>query len=921
VKLRFLLVFFLILLFPTKVLAATVYVDYSTGNDTTGDGSSGTPYKTFHKGYAEATTGDTLDLTGTFTWTNADETGDSSTTGYTIAKNLTIEGQGAGVTIIQAHGSDNSADRRVLTISAGVTATINDLTIRYGKCTSSGGGVSNNGTLIINRCQINNNRAPSQSGGGVENRNHLTINDSTIHHNVAYYKGGGVENSYYGNGSSNVINITNSTVAYNEQTGSIAYTEGAGVYYRLGGGTLTNNTIVYNEGDSTCGLGMDDSSSTLYLKNNIIAGNTGYSDFGFRSSGQGNVVDGGGNIIGKTQNYTFTGANNWLDQDKNGVYELTSVGTTGPLSLGSVLGDNSTLNKTQTLDLSSGSVAINTGVSGSNNGISVPNLDQRGLARLGAVDIGAYEFGAVADSTDPVISSVDATSIGSTSVTITWTTDENSSSQVEYGLTGSYGSSTSETDTSTRVTSHSVAINSLKACRRYFYRVKSTDGSSNQAVSTQSTFNTIGCAVTEVEVGEESSITTAAGGEFELSNNSSTAKLVIPDGFASENADFQINRLSTTNLPTAPSNTLLADENVFDLSAVNASGNDLTSFDKNLTFTVTYGSNTETGFEESTLDVFKYNAGTSAWDDQNCTLDSVNNTLTCSLSSFSVYAVFGSEKSESDTGSSSDGLVMPTIPGCLANAPTSEPNLFKITTTKKSATVYFSPVWQVNDYFISYSTDPSSEAYGTRVTLGYEGVQKYTINDLNPNQIYYFKVRGQNDCAPGPWSQVLSTQTLGGFQRPSLENIEDLISNKKMEINSIEIETKKSDLEKLSDQENKEENYDVEIEIKHLGQPLVGAEVELHSEPRFAITDENGVARFTDVEKGEHSLKIAQNGYKARQKLNLTGDDKEVKVTLEVEMKKEWLPTWVWITVLVMMFFFGLILAFKKKNNFKIKKL
>lgn len=40
----------ILLVMNVSLMAADVYVNYSTGNDTTGDGSSGTPYKTFHKG-------------------------------------------------------------------------------------------------------------------------------------------------------------------------------------------------------------------------------------------------------------------------------------------------------------------------------------------------------------------------------------------------------------------------------------------------------------------------------------------------------------------------------------------------------------------------------------------------------------------------------------------------------------------------------------------------------------------------------------------------------------------------------------------------------------------------------------------------------------------------------------------------------
>ena len=104
---------------------ATIYVNSSTGNDTSGDGTTGLPYKTFHKGYTASSSGDTIDLTGTFTWTDADETGDALRIGYTISKNLTIQGQGPGNTIVQAHSSPLSADRRVFAMSNNKVVTFN----------------------------------------------------------------------------------------------------------------------------------------------------------------------------------------------------------------------------------------------------------------------------------------------------------------------------------------------------------------------------------------------------------------------------------------------------------------------------------------------------------------------------------------------------------------------------------------------------------------------------------------------------------------------------------------------------------------------------------------------------------------------------------------------------------------------------
>ncbi len=96
------------------------------------------------------------------------------------------------------------------------------------------------------------------------------------------------------------------------------------------------------------------------------------------------------------------------------------------------------------------------------------------------------------DTTAPTLSSITATPTSTTSV-ITFTTDELGSSIVDYGLTDTYGTTTSETDTSPRVTSHSVTLPSLESCNTYHYRVKSNDAASNLATGSDATFKTKGC--------------------------------------------------------------------------------------------------------------------------------------------------------------------------------------------------------------------------------------------------------------------------------------------------------------------------------------------------------------------------------------------------------------------------------------------
>jgi hypothetical protein len=92
------------------------------------------------------------------------------------------------------------------------------------------------------------------------------------------------------------------------------------------------------------------------------------------------------------------------------------------------------------------------------------------------------------DTTPPVISDVHATDPTPTTVKISWLTDEAATSQVEYGPTNAYGSSTTlDTDL---VTSHVVIITGLSASSHYHYRVKSKDAAENEGVGLDGTFQT-----------------------------------------------------------------------------------------------------------------------------------------------------------------------------------------------------------------------------------------------------------------------------------------------------------------------------------------------------------------------------------------------------------------------------------------------
>ena len=237
----------LLVLGTSSASAATIYANSSTGDDSTGDGSSGSPYKTFHQAYTEASSDDVLELTGAFTWTDSDETGDASTSGYTISKSLVLLGHGPEATILQAASSDNVADRRVFTIDGSVSTTILGVAIRYGKQGAAGGGcvyAGSGSTVTIDGADIYNCRTTNGSGNGAglqTDSGTLTVLNSSIHDNYVVLQGGGID-VYAG-----TLNVINTTIFNNHQSHGSG--GGAGVIVRNSAtARFLNSTITGNTG-------------------------------------------------------------------------------------------------------------------------------------------------------------------------------------------------------------------------------------------------------------------------------------------------------------------------------------------------------------------------------------------------------------------------------------------------------------------------------------------------------------------------------------------------------------------------------------------------------------------------------------------------------------------------------------------------
>lgn len=102
-----------------------------------------------------------------------------------------------------------------------------------------------------------------------------------------------------------------------------------------------------------------------------------------------------------------------------------------------------------------------------------------------------------ADTEAPVISNILVSEVLDSSVIISWTTDENADSLIQYGVTDSLGS---EKSAATLTTSHSMTLTGLSSNTTYYYNILSSDADSNQSESGENSFVTAKSGVTGATV-------------------------------------------------------------------------------------------------------------------------------------------------------------------------------------------------------------------------------------------------------------------------------------------------------------------------------------------------------------------------------------------------------------------------------------
>jgi len=515
----------------------------------------------------------------------------------------------------------------------------------------------------------------------------------------------------------------------------------------------------------------------LSVDNNIIYAGGSFTSVGGQARNNLAAIDVGGSVT------------DWNPNVGDGVYTLAVnndiVYAGGSFS---TIG-GTTRNNLAVIDINGSLASWNPNVSGGNFG-GVYSLvfgnnrlyvggDFGSISNTARPYLAVYSLG-ISDTTPPVMSETAATVTNNTA-TITWTTDEPANSLVRYGLTSSLGSATPITSTPT--TSHSITLSSLIACTHYYYQTISTDAANNQTLGPINTLMTGGCGGETVNAPvvdySYSQVTNNMGGDLSLNTTNTNISVTLPSNINTSldpttPIDIQVKLVETNPIMTnlsSPPDLITSDTNtnpnqlissIFDIKTYITVGQTLASFTNNPTITLSYTDSQISGYDINTLSIYRHDG--MSWSKLDTTNDTTNKLLRAQTPGFSLFAIFGQKPmttNQSSNSSSPQPSNSPPDPNYCGNLkPALAPDLFQIDANGYGAKLFFTPLGDTSDYFISFSSmNTNAEEHGEQVTLLREGVQSHLINYLKPNTVYYFKVRGNNGCMPGEWSNIMQIKT------------------------------------------------------------------------------------------------------------------------------------------------------------------
>ena len=117
---------------------------------------------------------------------------------------------------------------------------------------------------------------------------------------------------------------------------------------------------------------------------------------------------------------------------------------------------------------------------------------------------------------------------------------------------------------------------------------------------------------------------------------------------------------------------------------------------------------------------------------------------------------------------------------------------------------------------------------------------------------------------------------------PSGSNVQ-VGSELKIDVGSLSYE----EIESMFPEESPKTNgYDLDVKVlANAGTPMKGVSVTLHSTPMTSVTNDEGIAHFSGVEEGKHTIYLAYGNYSGGgQSVSLTGNNKNIEVTMQISL-------------------------------------
>jgi hypothetical protein len=252
----------------------------------------------------------------------------------------TIAIQGPGEGLLSVQRDPGAGPFGIFAVALGANATLSGLTMSHGLTITPalatdplGGGINNDGTLMLINCTLADNAAQSdflEDGGAINNNGSLSLTGCTLTSNTSDTCGGAIYNNFF-----SALTLTNCTLTGNSASGGGAI-ENDGRPLSLFGCTLTSNTAtreggaIDNHGTLTltsCTL-ADNAANSHFFEDGGAINNTGHSSlFGCTltsnaTSGEGGAINGQGGTLTLT---SCTLADNAAGGDGGGIVNLGIV--------------------------------------------------------------------------------------------------------------------------------------------------------------------------------------------------------------------------------------------------------------------------------------------------------------------------------------------------------------------------------------------------------------------------------------------------------------------------------------------------------------------------------------------------------------------------------------------------------------------